>query len=279
MSEEDVKLEQEIPALEEEQVVAEQPAEAPTVDPIEEKARAQGWRPPEEFDEEGKEAVSAGEFLRRGEYFARMDRMSNEIRGLKKQLDKERQRGYDQALRDVEVQRREAIELGDYAAFEDLDAKYNNLRQERAEIERDMHQNVGEPTRDAIEFQDRNGDWFNANTPENQSMVTQAIKIEEYYVQSKPYLTEGQRLALVEKEMKDLYPHRFKNQMKKAPSKVEVATTDAHVRTGKVEGIRYEDLDDRQKAACETFLAVDPSLKVEDYLRSLTHGLKARNQL
>lgn len=301
MSEEDVKQGQEVPneeALVEEHVqeeVSEHSVESTEREysEVEREAMAKGWKPPEEFDEEGKEAVSAEAFLARGPVFDKLkkerrryeqdlNRLEKRIEEMSYLMQEERVKGYEQALRDLESKRREAVEIGDVDAFNYVDSEYNRIKEEKARIAAQSRQYTSQTIPEAaLEFQERNSDWFNSNTPENNSMVEQAVKIDDFLAKEKPYLSEEQRLARVEREIKELYPHRFSNPKKKAPAKVETSAKDSAVKSSSSNGlkIKVSDLTPSQKEAAQRFLAMDPSLTMEDYLRSVQEGLRLRNQL
>lgn len=303
MSEEDYKLElpdEVLPpteqAIEEpkEEIIQEEVSESQSeYSEAEQAAMEQGWRPPSEFDEEGKEAISADEFLRRGELFDKIKdlksqyrrdthRLEGQVKELGEMMKDERKRGYDQALADLSARRAEAVEIGDLDAFNSLDSEYNRVRDQKAELEQKAFStpSVPEVPVEVKNFQQKNADWFNSNTPENNTMVTQAVQIDEHLAASQPYLTDQQRLDKVEGEIKKLYPHRFSNPKKQQPAAVESATVAAPAASSQ-QGtkIKFSDLDERQKAACEQFLSLDPDVTVEDYLSSLEQGLKMRHQL
>ena len=274
-----------------EEAPAEEESSNSELSEAEAKAREQGWKPPEEFEEDGKEPISAEEFLRRGELFDKIKDLKNQSRRetqrLQQQVEEltglvrtERKRGYEQAFKDLEGRRREAIETGDLEAFNQIDEEYIRVRDELTQESMAEKQNAAEIPEEAVKFQEANADWFNSNTPENSAMVNQAVTIDQYLAEAKPYLTPAQRLQSVEKEIKNLYPHRFSNPKKKAPAKVEANASAGTVPTGAAKGkIKYSDLDDKQKAACERFMSLDPSLTAEDYLKSVEEGLRLRNQL
>ena len=298
MSEEDVRAVEPTEAVEaaEEQIeVTEAQVEEVKTELSEAEALAkeQGWKSPDEFEGGDKEPVSAEEFLRRGELFDKIKdlkqqyrrdthRLEDQVRELTDMVHGERTRGYEQALKDIEYKRQEAVEIGDVDAFNSLDTEYQRIAREKHKLEQMPKQEAYVVNEAAEHFQTKHKDWFNSNTPENNSMVNQAVQIEQHLLKEKPYMTDEQRLLLVEKEMKDLYPHRFKNPKRTAPAKVEapVATPAASVAqsTGGIK-IKFSDLDERQQAAAERFMALDSSLTMEDYLRSVQEGMRIRHQL
>lgn len=80
---------QESPEVPKEQVTSEDKAAEPEMSEAEKKAREKGWRPESEFDnKDGKEFVSAEEFLRRQPYFDALSKQNKQITALQKKLDK-----------------------------------------------------------------------------------------------------------------------------------------------------------------------------------------------
>jgi hypothetical protein len=298
MSEEDVKLEtEEVPAVAEEAQVespqVQEEVEVPKLTAAEQAAVEQGWKPPSEFTEEDKEPLSAEEFMRRGELFGKINdlkqqykrdtsRLSSEVQELKALVKDERTRGYEQALIDLDSKRQEAVEMADMEAFRAIDTEYNRVRDQKAQAEAMQVDPAPQAeSAEALSFVDKNSDWFNTNSPENSIMRDQAIKIEEHLIGAMPYLTESQKLDQVEEQIKKLYPHRFSNSKKEMPAKVEAPSAEAPSPSDSksVTKLKFSDLDDRQKEACERFLAVDSSVTVEDYLNSVQEGMRIRHQL
>lgn len=268
----------------EEEPVVEEPSE-PEYSETEREAMRQGWIPPDKFSDPDKEAVSAEVFLGRQPVFEKLKKVreltERETRQLKEQVAKlrseikqERQRGYRQALADLEAKRREAIELADVDEFDRLDKEYSRVHDEIKELEAVDVEPIPEEIQlapEAEKFIESNADWFNDNGPENISMKNQAIEIEKALDATKPYLTIAQKLKAVEDEIKGLYPHRFHNPKKAAPSKVEVSQPDKTVgkRSSKAIEEQYEQLSPAQREACAFMLSVDPDATVEDYIKNL----------
>lgn len=130
---------------------------------IEERARAMGWHPLEEFRGDPKRWTSAEDFIARGERelpimrdqnrrmserLARQEAqlaelaplretvtsMEKALRDMRDLARRSSERGYKQALNDLKTQRREAVEAGDTVGFEAAEAKIEALETERAEV-------------------------------------------------------------------------------------------------------------------------------------------------
>src|SRR5574343_553334 len=72
----------------EQNVLESQTTETPavTVDPFEEQAREQGWKPKEEYEGDPNKWKPAKEFVERGELFGKIDTLGRELKETKKAL-------------------------------------------------------------------------------------------------------------------------------------------------------------------------------------------------
>lgn len=297
MSEEDLNIQEDNvnEGLDDEAVIEQIPVdevaevnEVDDVDPIEQEARSKGWRPPEEFEDDGKEALSAEAFLAKEPLFQKIKEIKNNSRRETHRLEKkieemqqlmreERKRGYEQAFQDLQDRRREAVEIGDTEAFQELDTEYFRVKQQLDQVNSEVSV-PREPvfSDDALSFKERNSSWFNFNTPDNAEMVNQAGKIDDYLSESKPYLSEAQRYALVEREIKEIYKDKFSNPKRNLPPKVETNQPRPAGSAGKAGSLKVKDLTPRQKQVMEEFLQLDPTATAQDYLSLLEVSLERR---
>src|ERR1700758_5180010 len=77
------------------------PGEALT--PTQQEALSQGWVPKEEFSGDPEKFVDAGEFLRRGELFRKIESQSKEMKDMRKALQELAK--HNSQIRDVEYKR------------------------------------------------------------------------------------------------------------------------------------------------------------------------------
>lgn len=101
-------------------------------------ARAQGWKPPEEYKGNASAALTAEEFVKRGEEMGPILKAQN--RELLKKLDmlerkmkkveKSEQRAYENALASLRAQQEEAVETGDIAAHREISKQLDTLKDE-----------------------------------------------------------------------------------------------------------------------------------------------------
>ena len=134
---------------------------APDVDEsraIEARAREMGWKPLAEYKGPPGKWRPAKEFVERGEnilpivrdqnrrFGERIDKLEGEISGLRSTISEQLQvmndlramaqraegRGYERAMAEIKVQKRKAVETGDTAMFDQLEATEQQIREEHA---------------------------------------------------------------------------------------------------------------------------------------------------
>lgn len=120
--------------------VAPEPTQTPdvVVNPVEQHARSLGWKPKEEFEGNPDEWRSAREFVERGEMIGKLRAQDRQIRQLEegiKHIATQNQRayanGYDNAIKELKVQRREAIAEGDAVKADELEQRIEEVKEEK----------------------------------------------------------------------------------------------------------------------------------------------------
>lgn len=201
---------------------------------IEKSAMDQGWKPDVSL-EEGKEFISAEEFLRRGELFDKIANQKGEINNLKhivKKFSEEfknvQQRSYEKALAEIEAKQREAAEIGDIEAFDkakDDAAKLNAEIKEQVDkldVKVEEEAKTSETIPEFEDFKKRNDFWYNTDNFNNYQMVKEAESFEQYLLQTKPHLTVKEALLEIEGHVREKFPGRFAN-----PNKTKAAAVTA----------------------------------------------------
>jgi hypothetical protein len=249
-------------------VAAEAPAEQsePKISPIEEKARAAGWRPKDEFSGDPEDFVGAGEFLRRGELFDAISSRGKEIKELKSTIDslakhfkEEKARAYQEALEKLRAERDTAIELGDKGRVYQIEQKIAMTKQ-TDDIQ------VSEPTideqKEVAAFLDRNKLWFNAATAENAALRAEAIAFEEGLAKAEPTLNVVERLTRVEDHMKR------KLNVGTAKSPVAVSDPTSKPTTSKSK-VTFDQLSGIQKKICNQLIDQGVFKSPQEYIDAL----------
>jgi hypothetical protein len=119
--------------------------------PHEERATAGGWQPEADWVDAGKDPadwVDAPEFNVRGELMGRIQGMGRKLNGYEKEIADLRatqkkhsevtrsmvEATYKKAITDLNRQRREALEVGDYDQLDELDQRRDEMVEKRAEM-------------------------------------------------------------------------------------------------------------------------------------------------
>ena len=193
----------------------------------EHEAMAQGWRPKEEFDGEPDRFIDAGEFLRRGELFSKIDHQNKELKQLRAAMEQFKQHhdrveksAYDRAIADLRKQRKDALAEGDVEQYEALDTKIDELKDEKEQFVRQQAQvqAVPEVNPEFSAWVSRN-QWY-ANDP------LMAGAADRFGVTlAKQGIPPLEVLKQVEAKIKEEFPHKFSNPNRNKPSSVEGAST------------------------------------------------------
>ena len=213
---------------------------------VEARARTLGWVPESEWRGRRERWTPAREFLERayvnrGINKEQTDKLINEVSELRRQnaefAERMKESGevlgsimsrferadaaaYARARRDIEEDRRRAVEDGDTEAFDAAEEKLKNLKAPEARKPKEEEDpgdggEGGDPKpRDpaAQDFIDRN-EWYRTDPTLN--AVAQAIHVERGRTHKGETL--AQNLAFVEEEVKRRFPEKFENQRRNAP--------------------------------------------------------------
>ena len=191
---------------------------------IETKAREYGWKPLDEFDGDPDAWHDAEEYVRRSDpRYLRQElaRTERRLKGLEKQQNQERLQ-FDQRLqrmerlslaqrqklyRDIEAARRVAVEVGDTAEYDRLNAaeeQLYTLEQQEPAPPKKAAPAAEEPHPDVERWVQANP-WFLKDRVLNRT----ATGIHETLLEDEPDLTVAQNLAKVKKELMRRFPEKF----------------------------------------------------------------------
>lgn len=247
-----------------------QPEPEPQPDPAEEKARASGWRPKEEWVAQGRdpdEWVDAGEFNRRKPLFEALKKRGDEAKELKKQLEKvaayaarAEELGRKRAIEELEAKRLQAVEVGDTEAFKAADDQLRELEKQAPEP---VEPEPAEPEipEEIKDFAKRNALWFEKDV----EMTEFSVERTRYY--RTKGMPMGEALAKAEADVKRFYSDKFVNPNKEKPSPV--APNNAERRPARY---GYNNLSAEQKAV---FATLKNHMTLDEYIA----GLKAQGEL
>lgn len=221
-------------------------------DPAEEKAKAQGWVPKEQFRGDPEKWVDAKTFAERGEKIVpilkeRNDHLEKEIREMKQTFqqftDYHRQteeRVYNRAVKELESRRLQAVEDGDTDAFRQAEA-------ERLELEK---------ARPAVPVTPSEPPEFGAFKTKNSWYGTDPELTAEADALGRGYADGGMDyskvLEKVENTIKKLYPEKFTNTRRDETASVSFAADTGLPQKSKAR--TYENLPADAKATCDKFV-------------------------
>lgn len=280
----DTYVDEELPEGEEVEVPEGEETEVSTED----RARAMGWKPKEEFRGNPRHWRPAEEYIETGErelpilrdnnkrMAERLARMEPEITSLKASAAEMKQavqdslilarrseeRGYQRALEEAKAARREAVQAGDVDTVEALDARIDDIRTKQEEAK----PRPVEPAKPAVDpaidaFRSENP-WFDTDQVLNRSMIAMHTIVMGKF----PNLTLAGQLQEALKRVKAEYPERFDDYEEdevptppvratlRAPSAAPVARPSGTVRAPRqVSG--WETIPEGEREACKAAYA------------------------
>lgn len=205
-----------------------------TPNEIEEKARAMGWRPLEEFKGDPGKHIPADKYVERGlEKLPILQRnyenVTKELKDVKDQLQatKEYQEhigkvSYERALKDIQQKQREAVEAGDVETFDKLEKQKEQAKDEYTPKQSEPASRESfDIQRERLELQRSILNWKKENSwyDKDRLLQTEADIILEQSKIENPGLTMSERLDLISREVKQNNPSKFQNtQPAKLPS-------------------------------------------------------------
>lgn len=205
-------------------VSPEQTSEAPQYTEIEQAAMKKGWKPKDQYD--GEDWRSAREFMERGEFMETIHQLKRKVKdqentlsNVQKLMEMQVKHVREQTIKELNQQRREAIQNGDVATVEMLDREMDRRKQEFEPV--DAKPAIPEEAR---EWARKNSGWFNQNTAENKLMFQFMIDKEEEIHQQNPGIDAMEALRRAEDAVKQRFPERFQNPAQNRKSEVESNT-------------------------------------------------------
>lgn len=228
-----------------------------TPDPIEEAARAKGWK----ADHEGETYLTAKEFLAREPLFDKIKHQSKELREMKKTIDSmathfraATEAAVQQKIAEFKSDRRKAIEDGDVELVEQLDVAIQEQQQVKAHVP-----DTPSVAPEISEWTEKNK-WFNSDT----EMRDFAIAYNEAYLKRNPD-DLAKSLQETEKAVKRAFPDKFENPKREQPQAVEGGVS------AQSQGRKYstDRLSPEQKLAYNQYVKVHKVLEHDEYFKQL----------
>lgn len=198
--------------------------------PVEQEALEAGWVPKAEFKGDEHKWVDAGEFLRRGELFKKIEDQSKELKDVRRALadmaklhEQVREVEYKRALETLRRQRKEAMAEGDVDAVDLIEEKMDAVKEEQQNLKNNPAIKLPEETSGTQhpEFQAwlAQNSWYNTNEPMKAYADTLGTKLR----------AEGHSPSVVLKRVaeavREEFPKRFTNVNRTKPGAVESGST------------------------------------------------------
>ena len=197
------------------------PGEALT--PVQEEALSQGWVPKEEFDGDAERWVDAGEFLRRGELFRKIESQSKELKDVRKALaelakhnSKIREVEYARAIESLKAEKKVALSEGDAERVVDLDDKIDLVKDQQKQFQSQQVQEVAQ----AAEMHPELKNWISKN-PWYESDPKLRKFADALGTSLAGEMSPVEVLKEVEKEVKARFKEKFRNPNRDKPGAVE----------------------------------------------------------
>lgn len=183
-------------------------------DPTTEAATAQGWVPKEEFQGDPHKWVDAGEFLRRGELFSKIDSQSREIKDVRKALlnlqehyTKVKETEYNRALTALKREFKTANREGDYDRADALESEIESVEKEATKFKNEVVAVPDEPAQAHPEFvawTSRNP-WYNTQAHMRVFADSEGLKLRQAGLEPREVLKK------VEEAVRKEFPTKFTN--------------------------------------------------------------------
>jgi len=193
---------------------------------IEQEALDQGWVPKDEFQGDESKWVEAGEFVRRGELFKKIEHQNREIKevrkalaGFKEHYTKVKETEYTRALAALKSEYKTANREGDFDKADKLESEIESVEKEAAVV-RQQVQEVATAQEIHPEFATwvQKNDWY-ATQPHMKTFAD--YKGNEY---AKLGMSPADVLKKVSEEVRKEFPNKFSNPKRNEPSAVEGST-------------------------------------------------------
>ena len=240
--------------------------------PTQQEALTQGWVPKEEYDGDPEKWVDAGEFIRRGELFRKIESQSKELKDVRKALaelakhnSKIREVEYQRAIDALKQEKKNALNEGDADRVVDIDEKIDLVKtQQRQDQQQQAAQVVPQEIHPELKnWMNRNG-WYET-TPSMRGWAD-ARGVELAQEGKSP----NEVLTILEKEVKTRFSEKFHNPNRDRAAAVEAP---ARQRAGKADP-EFE-LSDVEKQVMNTLVRQGVMTK-EKYIADLK-AIKEKN--
>lgn len=199
--------------------------QAPQLSAVEQEAMESGWVPKDQYQGDEHKWVDAGEFLRRGELFKKIENQSREIKDVRRALVEMkklhasvREIEYQRALDTLKAQKKEALENNDADAVIAADERIDLIKEQQRQLQVETVETpqTGEEHPEFVNWKSKN-QWYVNSGP--MKAFADALGAEL----ARDGIPPSEVLRRVESEVKKEFPHKFRNPNQARPNAVEGA--------------------------------------------------------
>lgn len=210
--------------------VEQQPVETQTtqqpetkVDPYEEEARAQGWKPLEEYEGDPDKWRGSKEFVERGELFGKIDTLGKELKETRKALkmlqdhhSKVKETEFTRAVNELKGLQKKHLEEGNSDEYLKTTELLTDLKAEQKAREVMSQQQTQQVDPRFTAWSEKNA-WYDKDPEMRQFADTLGLG----YAQANPGLDPDEVLEYVTGQVKKTFKDKFENPNRTKPSAVE----------------------------------------------------------
>jgi len=243
------------------------PGEAVELSPVQQEAVAQGWVPKEEYDGDEERWVDAGEFIRRGELFKKIESQSKELKDVKKALNelakhnsKVREVEYQRAVEALKAQKKTALSEGDAERVVEIDDRLDLVKDQQKQLQAQQIQEANQVIEQTMHPELQN--WVSKNSWYENNRAMHAWADARGVELAQEGLGAREVLKTLEKEVKERFKEKFSN-----PNRERATAVEGNLPRGKVAGSDYE-LSDVEKTVMKT-LVDGGHITKEEYIKQL----------
>lgn len=228
----------------------------------EEKARAQGWVPKDDYKGDPAKWRDADAFLEVGSKInavqkERNEKLTSEVLELKKTMQQlvndqqaQKEKAVEKAIKALKAERAEAINQGDGERVNAIDDQIDATKEQ------------AKASKDAIENPDfkswhKENEWY----LKDKVLTAEANDLFDKLTRSGGFGNAQEVYDTITSELKDRFPNKFKN-----PNREEPSTVERNEAAPRKKGKTFADLPSDAKAACEKYVRDIPGYSREKYL-------------
>ncbi len=237
--------------------------DTPEYSDVELEAMEQGWKPKDQL-EEGKEFISAEEFIRRGELFNKIEIMGKELKTTKQALKllqehhgKVRETEFNRALTYLKAQKKEALLEGDADKILEIDDQIAEVKAQRQVEQVQEQQQVKQPDPRFVSWVEKNA-WY----AQDSELRAFADEVGLARQRTNPSEDPSDILKYVGERVRKAYPEKFTNPNRGKPTTVEGRASPKATKTDDFE------MSEDEKRVMMTFVR-SGALTKEEYIADL----------